>query len=58
MTVKDLFKIIFDTEIEDVADYEELYSPFWNKELTAEDIDAMSKRVREFVEENQLAKEE
>ena len=51
MTVRDLFKIIFDTEIEDVADYEELYSPFWNKELTAEDIDAMSKRVREFVEE-------
>ena len=51
MTVRDLFKIIFDIDIDDVADYEELYSPFWNKKLTAEDIDAMSKRVREFVEE-------
>ena len=52
MTVRDLFKIIFDTEIEDVSDYEELYSPFWNKKLTAEDIDAMSKRVRDYTREN------
>lgn len=52
MTVRDLFKIIFDIDIDDVADYEELYSPFWNKKLTAEDIDAMSKRVRDYTGEN------
>lgn len=54
MTIKDLFKIIFDVDIDDVADYEGSYSPFWNKKLTAEDIDAMSNRIRTFIEEHEV----
>lgn len=54
MTIKDLFKIIFDVDIDDVAIYEGLYLPFWNKKLTAEDIDGMSNRIRTFIEEHEV----